>query len=123
MPGVVLESFHQIVVVVTRLIAQRLVTLKNNHDGAIGIELLKLLPYTLHRDDRGRVLGRQRHRIFFAHYLQLRHEDIDGDRGRYPSQDDRHREYPHEPGNELPWAVATVILAHAALTRQNVEAW
>ena len=63
------ELVDQAVVVLVRGVAQRLVALQDDHRRAVGVELLEVLTDALHRLQRRRVVGRQRHRVRLADLL------------------------------------------------------
>ncbi len=55
--GVGLELGDDLVVVLVRIVAERLFAFEHDHDRAVGLELLEHLADALHRDHRRRVVG------------------------------------------------------------------
>src|SRR4029077_5245930 len=83
--------------------------------------LLEILTDTLHRLQRGRVVGGQRHRVRLADHLKLRDDDVHDAGHRQPTQQDWHREQADEAGDHR--VRADVCVAHADFTKQKVWAF
>ena len=81
-----LELVDQAVVILVRGVAERLVAFQHDHRRAVGVELLEGLADALHRLQRRRVVGGQRHRMRLADLLQLRGDDVDDHDERDPAQ-------------------------------------
>ena len=117
--GVLVESLDQLVVVGVRVGAKGLVALEHHHRGTVGVELVEHLADALKRLQRRRIGGAQRHVVFFADRLELRHQHVrqggDGD----PEQHDRHAEPTDPLGDPVRrrWPFGDVV-AHPDLSRQ-----
>ncbi len=88
-----LELLDQLVVVVVRVGAERLVPLEDDHRVAVGVELLEVRADALHRDEGRRVVRVHRHGVGLADLLQRRNEDVRDDGQRQPAEHDGHREH------------------------------
>ena len=94
--GVLGEVVDHGVVKPVGVIGQGLVAFQHDHGHTVGIELVKHLADAFHRLQRRRILGAQRHVLFFCNLLQLRHDSIRDRSQRQPEQRDRHRK-PADP--------------------------
>ena len=112
------ELVDQTVIEVVRVLAEGLVAFQDDHHRTVGIELLEVLAHALHRQHRGGVVGGQRHRVRFAHLLQLRRDEVHHHDECDPPQQDGHGEQPDEPRDHR--VCAHVGIRHADFTRQNV---
>lgn len=109
---VLLEFADQRVVIAVGVRAERLVTLQDDHGGAVGVELVERLADRLDCLERRRIWRIQRDVVGLADLFELRHRDV-GDRGqRDPEQQDRQGEAPN--GARYPRPLGSVS-AHRAV--------
>ena len=87
--GVPLELADDAVVVVVRVLTERLVALDHDHHRAVGVEFVEVGAHPLHRDHRRRVFGGHRRRVLLADHLELRSDHVDRDGEQDPEQQDR----------------------------------
>ena len=87
------ERLDQVVVIVMRVGAERLVAFEDDHRVAVGVELLKVRADALHGDEGRRVMCVHRHGVGLAHLLQRGHEDVRDDGQGNPAQHDGHGEH------------------------------
>ncbi len=125
--GILLQLVDDLVVVVVRVRAERLLALDDDHDRAVGVELLEVGAHQLHRLHRWGVLGRHRRRVQLADDLELRGDHVDENGDDDPEQDDRQRKDADQAGHERPLRRPGGLrlgdgVGHADFTRQYVWA-
>ncbi len=120
--GVLVEALDQLVVVLVRVGAERLVAFEDHHRGAVGVELVEHLADSVKRLQRRRIGGGQPHVVRFADHLELRHQCVGQTGDDNPEQHDRHAQ-PTNPlgdpvGERRAFGDLGDVMAHPDLSRQ-----
>ena len=117
------QLLDQAVVVVVRVLPERLVTLQDEHRDAVGIGFPEQAAHGRHRLHRRRIRRAHRHLVLRGHLLQLGHGGIQEEQQSHPAENDGYRHAPDPLGEErrlpprLQFAHAPAF-AHADFTKQ-----